>query len=268
MKQVVIAYPEQRFEGLRPNYSLTDYNSNMIIEMILAQLDDHGDITVVLNAELEKEYPIKQFLQESYPNVVVVEYTGSKDEMLSDYFNSLDSEEPILVVFTDIVSEVKHLQPGDYSEESKVYFHKNKNTMPSNRVKNKILYDFTNLESWKAHNNKKVIFCDIDGTIIKAQPKNMYNNHAEILENNVGIIMKEYENGSQIVFTTCRKEEFRQITTEMLTSLGFKNPLLLMGLMKGTRVLINDYDSANPYPRAIALNTLRDSDDLRNGSLF
>jgi hypothetical protein len=262
INQVIVAYPEERFEKLRPNYTLTDFNSVMIIERIIEQLDPKNHVTVLLNTDMETEYPISNYLRNYYPHIQIMELTGNKQQMLSSYLGTIDSETPILVVGSDIISEVSDLNPGDYSPESGVYFHKNKHTYPTNLVTNHIVHDFSKFYSWKHYNNKNVIFCDIDGTLIEAQPKNMYSDTPRILTNNVDIIKTEYDNGSQIIFTTCRKEEFREVTTKMLESLGFHNFLLIMNLIKGTRILVNDYDEANPFPRAIAQNTLRDSDDL------
>jgi hypothetical protein len=262
INQVIVAYPEERFEKLRPNYTLTDYNSVMIIEMIIDQLDPENHITVLLNIDLEAEYPIGNYLLNYYPGIQIMELTGSKQQMLSSYLDTIDSETPILILGSDIIAEVSDLNPGDYSPKSGVYFHKNKHTYPTNLVTNHIVHDFSKFYSWKHYNNKNVIFCDIDGTLIEAQPKNMYSDTPRILTNNVDIIKTEYDNGSQIIFTTCRKEEFREVTTKMLKSLGFENFLLIMNLIKGTRILVNDYDEANPFPRAIAQNTQRNSDDL------
>lgn len=262
INQLIVAYPEKRFENLRPNYTLTDYNSVMIIEMIIEQLDPENTTTVLLNTDMEAEYPIGNYLLKYYPHIQIIELSGSKQQMISSYLDTIDSETPILILGSDIISEVSDLIPGDYSPESGVYFHKNKHTYPTNLVTNYIVHDFSKFYSWKHYNNKNVIFCDIDGTLIEAQPKNMYTDTPRILTNNVDIIKTQYHNGSQIIFTTCRKEEFREVTSKMLESLGFHNFLLIMNLIKGTRILVNDYDEANPFPRAIAQNTLRDSDDL------
>jgi hypothetical protein len=50
----------------------------------------------------------------------------------------------------------------------------------------------------------------------------------------------------------------------MLRSLGFKNIILLIGLNASRRILINDYNNANPYPRAEAINLKRDADNLKD----
>jgi hypothetical protein len=50
----------------------------------------------------------------------------------------------------------------------------------------------------------------------------------------------------------------------MLTALGFVNFKLLSGLSNAKRILINDYNEANPYPRAVSINIKRDHDNLQD----
>jgi hypothetical protein len=50
----------------------------------------------------------------------------------------------------------------------------------------------------------------------------------------------------------------------MLNKLGFKNPNLIMGLLNCKRIVINDYNDANPYPRSVAINLMRDVDHLKD----
>lgn len=120
---------------------------------------------------------------------------------------------------------------------------------------------------WVEFNNKPVIFCDIDGTLIKAQSrfgKYNYDSEPEVLQHNFNHILKQYEKGAQIIFTTAREEQYLEPTMKMLKGLGFDNCLLLMGLNNSTRIVINDYNEANPYPRAVAYNIKRDHDNLKD----
>jgi hypothetical protein len=48
----------------------------------------------------------------------------------------------------------------------------------------------------------------------------------------------------------------------MLKDLGFVDCKLISGLPNTKRVLINDYNDANPWPRAVAVNIKRDQDNL------
>ena len=61
-----------------------------------------------------------------------------------------------------------------------------------------------------------------------------------------------------------RRQESYAETVKMLDELGFRNYNLLMGLNSSSRMLINDYNDANPHPRAIAINIKRDSDNLKD----
>ena len=110
----------------------------------------------------------------------------------------------------------------------------------------------------------QVIFCDIDGTLIKAQPRHAFEEDPEPLEKNVSRLLKLEEQGSLIIFTTARPEKIHKHVEKMLKGLGFKNFKLITGLPNTKRILINDYNEANPFPRAIAINIKRDADNLRD----
>ena len=130
----------------------------------------------------------------------------------------------------------------------------------------KVVTNYTDVgtaEEWFDYNNKSVIFCDIDGTIIKAQSKNAYNKNPVALEENVSVIKSKIKKGDQVFFVTSRPESCRKETEKALACLGLENYALIMGLKNVKRVLINDFNDANPYPRAVAVNLLRNSDSLR-----
>ena len=57
--------------------------------------------------------------------------------------------------------------------------------------------DVGTAEDWFEYNDRPVIFCDIDGTLIKAQPKAMYHEAPEALEENVKTLLKYQDKGSQ-----------------------------------------------------------------------
>lgn len=136
----------------------------------------------------------------------------------------------------------------------------NKNIFIENIVSNYI--DVGTAEEWFAYNDKSVIFCDIDGTLIKAQAKNSYNQDAIPLIKNIECIKKLIKEKNQIIFVTARPESFRIETQNMLNKIGLGGHHLLMGLKNCKRILINDFNHANPYPRSIAINIPRDSDTL------
>ena len=69
-------------------------------------------------------------------------------------------------------------------------------------------------------------------------------------------------NGSVVIFTTARPKSIEARTQQMLEGLGFENFQLISGLPNTKRILINDYNEANPFPRAIAVNIKRDHETL------
>ena len=132
---------------------------------------------------------------------------------------------------------------------------------------NKYVTDYVDVgtaQDWFEYNDRPVIFCDIDGTIIKAQSRIDLENrqHYVILEKNVVRLLELQSKGAQFIFVTAREPQWRAETRQMLYELGFKSFSLLDGLQNASRILINDYNNANPHPRAIAVNIKRDSDNL------
>jgi choline kinase len=132
---------------------------------------------------------------------------------------------------------------------------------------NKQVTDYVDVgtaQDWFQYNDRPVIFCDIDGTIIKAQSRLDLEAKKKpvVLENNVKRLLELQANGAQFIFTSARENEYTSLTREMLYELGFKSFNLICGLQNSKRILINDYNNANPYPRATAINIHRDSDNL------
>ena len=133
---------------------------------------------------------------------------------------------------------------------------------------NKLVTDYVDVgtsKEWFEFNDKPVIFCDIDGTIVHNQTRvgeNSYENAPIPLQNNVKRLLELQENGAQFIFTTARPVEYKSVTRQMLYDLGFKSFELIVGLQNTRRILINDYNSSNPYPRAEAINIHRNADNL------
>lgn len=122
--------------------------------------------------------------------------------------------------------------------------------------------DVGTADEWFEYNDKAVLFCDIDGTIIKAQSRTEIGQPPILLEKNIKRIKELIANGSQIIFTTARHTSTHAVTEQMLIDLGFVDFKLISGLSNTKRILINDYNEANPYPRAVAVNIKRDTDNL------
>jgi hypothetical protein len=132
----------------------------------------------------------------------------------------------------------------------------------------KIVYNYIDVgtaQDWFDYNDKPVIFCDIDGTIIQAQSRvgdKSYDKTPVPLQKNINRLLELQYKGAQFVFTTSRENQYKGITRDMLYSLGFISFDLITGLQNSRRILINDFNNSNPYPRAESINLFRDSDDL------
>ena len=127
--------------------------------------------------------------------------------------------------------------------------------------------DVGTASEWFEYNDKPVIFCDIDGTIVKNQGKvgeNNYNDSVIPLQKNINRLLQLQKTGAQFVFTTARPSAYESKTRDMLQQLGFKKFELIVGLQNARRILINDYNKTNPFPRAEAINLVRDSDNLED----
>ena len=120
---------------------------------------------------------------------------------------------------------------------------------------------------WFEYNDKPVIFCDIDGTIIESQGRvggKSFDSPIVLMNKTVERLLEYQKRGAQFVFTTARPKDVERITYSMLVTLGFRNFELIMGLQNSRRILINDFNNSNPFPRATAINVERDKDQVAN----
>ena len=89
----------------------------------------------------------------------------------------------------------------------------------------------------------RIIFLDIDGTIIKhhgGSSSSLPNQPLELLPG-VKEKLDEWEvDGAQIIITTGRKESYRHFTEKQLFECGIAYDKLIMGLGRGERIVIND----------------------------
>jgi len=171
-------------------------------------------------------------------------------EEFDNAYESMRSQNYIHEVFVSDV--IQHMMDND---PSKIFL----------SVEGKNYVDVGTEELWNLYNDKPVIFCDIDGTIMKAQSRfgdYSYQHDPIALERNLELIKKYENDGAQIIFVTARPLEYIQETRLALIKLGFEEPRIIAGLNNSRRILINDYNAANPFPRAEAVNIPRDSDTL------
>lgn len=94
--------------------------------------------------------------------------------------------------------------------------------------------------------NEKIIFLDIDGTILKhhgGHSSDLISQKTQLLPG-VKEKLDEWEvEGCQIIITTGRKESYRKFTEKQLLVCGIAYDQLIMGLGRGERILVNDKKS-------------------------
>lgn len=327
-----------RFPGLRPKFTLTDFEGKLMLYKaiapyigkfnitvgILKEHNDKHDIIDLIHSEINPnirvvvlEYPtkgpadtVKQIIElagidlnqsilikdcdsffdhdavdGNYVAVTKIKKNSTLKQLAAKSFVVSNDQNIIThIVEKDIVSDTFCI--GGYKFESaKLYLdHFNKlnksvsELFVSHIVQSCIMsgeiflenlaenyIDVGTVEEWWDYNQSKpTIFCDFDGTIIQAQPRNQYHTEPVIMVKSVARLLELQSQGAEFVFTTARPNSAEAHTKNILDQLGFKNYRLLMSLHSSKRILINDYNNANPYPTAQAINVKRDSDTLKD----
>jgi hypothetical protein len=106
---------------------------------------------------------------------------------------------------------------------------------------------------------KSTIFCDIDGTIFKYRKFETYmTSEPELLPKVQEQITKWRSEGHMVILTTARPQYLYSHTLKELVSNGIEFDILIMGIERGPRYVINDMDPGKPGERAIGINLNRD----------
>lgn len=111
-----------------------------------------------------------------------------------------------------------------------------------------------------AKNNRKTIFCDIDGTLVYQFPFDEFDeNKVEVLPG-VAEKFKEWKEADHyIVLTTARPEDMRESTIKQMQLAGIHFNQLVMGIGREERYLINNNEKLTPeIDRAIGISVKRD----------
>lgn len=105
----------------------------------------------------------------------------------------------------------------------------------------------------------KTLFLDIDGTLIKHHGKANKQTYLEpLLLPGVEQKLAEWEEmGYRIILITARKESERDATIKQLRNINIQYDLLIMGISRGERVIINDIKTDLDTPTAVAINVIR-----------
>jgi len=106
---------------------------------------------------------------------------------------------------------------------------------------------------------RSTVFCDIDGTILVHRKFEDIHAVPAQLTPDADRLNEWLELGHHIILTTARPEELREKTESELANLGLKWTMLIMGIGRGPRVLINDEEPSGTGPKAMAFSIERNS---------
>lgn len=127
--------------------------------------------------------------------------------------------------------------------------------------------DWGTPDEWKKYREEfRTLFIDIDGTLFynSGEYTNPKWGETEPLQDNISVIKKLYSSGkTQIILTTSRKEEFKEITEKQLEKHKIPYDQIIFNLFHSKRTLINDFSDTNPYPTSSSINIKRDDDNLK-----
>jgi hypothetical protein len=108
----------------------------------------------------------------------------------------------------------------------------------------------------------KTIICDIDGTLVKhASPvvAATMTHKMELLPGTLEKILEWELLGCKIILLTGRRESLRKVTESQLSEVGIIYDQLVMGVLGGQRILINDKKTDGVTKTAFAINLKRNS---------
>lgn len=126
--------------------------------------------------------------------------------------------------------------------------------------------DWGTLKDWNRYKSQfGTLFVDLDGTLVRNSGEYFEPVWGETdgIKENIEAINRLYESGKvQIIVTTSRKEEARQLTMQQLEREGLRYHQIIFGLNHGKHIVVNDYARSNPFKSCDSINIARDSADL------
>jgi hypothetical protein len=127
--------------------------------------------------------------------------------------------------------------------------------------------DWGTITDWnRFRRSHGTLFIDLDGVLVKHSASHFppYYGDTGCLEDNVAVVNELKASGKfQVVITTARPKQFRDVTVEQLTRLNIHYDELLMGMNHAKRIVINDYSRSKAYKSCDAINLKRNAEDLR-----
>ena len=137
-------------------------------------------------------------------------------------------------------------------------------TFEVQRVENYV--DWGTLAEWTLYKEEyATLFVDIDGVLVQSSSKHFSPKWGETpaISQNAQILRELYDSGKiQIILTTARDEQVKDLTEAQLDRLGIKYHRIVFGLLHSKRIIINDYAATNPYKSCDAINIRRNSTEL------
>jgi len=122
--------------------------------------------------------------------------------------------------------------------------------------------DWGTLQDWRVTQRRHATyFVDIDGVLLKNKGKygtENWSNTLPVIEENLGVLKQLYDDGAQIVFTTCRAEKDLEGFKKMIEERGIVAHSFVTQCNHAPRIMINDFAPSNPYPSTTAINIPRD----------
>ena len=126
--------------------------------------------------------------------------------------------------------------------------------------------DWGTLKDWNRFKSGfGTLFVNLDGTLVRNSGEYFEPlwGSTEGIKENIEAINRLYDSGKvQIIITSSRKEEARELTLQQLKREGVRYHQILSGLNHGKQIVVNDYARSNPFKSCDAVNIARDSADL------
>ncbi|WP_312796869.1 NTP transferase domain-containing protein [Tianweitania sp.] len=126
--------------------------------------------------------------------------------------------------------------------------------------------DVGTLEAWNRFREDLGLYIvDLDGVVLKNAGQYippLWDDPDQALPGNVAALKAMIARGAQIIFVTARPERFREKTEAFLQELGLSWHAAIFGVNHAARTLVNDFAPSNPFPSAVAINLVRNGDDL------
>jgi len=127
-------------------------------------------------------------------------------------------------------------------------------------------HDVGTLEAWREFRESSSLYLiDIDGVVFRNAGQYsppLWEDDDVPLPKNVERIKQLIAAGGQVIFVTSRPERFRKKTEAALRAAGLSWHAAIFGVLHSRRILVNDFAPSNPFPSAVAINIVRNGDDI------